>query len=576
MTGAYAYTPAIWLPLASAAFAVGMALYCWRRRDVPAVWPLFYVFAFTALCCLASVLSAAAIAAETKIAWFKVSQACLMPALTAGTCFVLEYVYPGRWLTRRNLTLLALPPLLLAFLIFAGNGQLIWMTSAIGPGGSVMREMATAGDIFTVYALGLSLLNLAALLWLFVRSPLHRWPAAVMVTGQLAGRIPVFVDVVRQPWTPPFDPLMVGILIWSAFYAVAAFGFRIFDPLPVARQAVLQQMQAGVVIFDVRGRALSLNPAATQIFGIKPGAARGKAWHEAALPAELRPDRLLGPAGQFRDPPEITLGSGPDARQYAPALSPLRDFRGLLLGYLLVLRDVTEQRRAQAQALEQQRVLTIQNERERMARELHDSLGQVLSYTSLQVETAAQLARDGQGASAAAQLERLGSVVREAHADLREHILNLHSAASLEKPFFSDARQYLDGYTRSYDIRTLLDVDPALGEGSFPPEMKLQLLRILQEALSNARKHGRAHQVDVSFRAENGSMRMVIADDGCGFDAEEVANSGGSHLGLEFMRARAEELGGRFEVTSAPNCGTRVALQIPLNAAPPAENRRSA
>jgi PAS domain S-box-containing protein len=543
---------------------------------VPAVWPLLYVFAFAAMCCLASALAAAASAPATKIAWFKVSEACLLPAATAGTCFVLEYVYPGRWLTRRNLTLLALPPLLLVFLIFAGNGQLIWLTSAIGPGGAVVRETATAGNLFTVYALGLTLINVAALLWLFIRSPLHRWPAAMMLTGQLTGRIPVLVNVVRQPWTPPFDPLMVGILICSAFYAIAAFGFRIFDPLPVARQAVLQQMQAGVVIFDARGRALSLNPAATQIFGIKAAAARGKAWHEVTLPAELRPDMLLGLAGQFGDPPEITLGSGSGDRQYAPALSPLRDFRGLLLGYLLVLRDVTEQRRAQAQALEQQRVLTIQNERERMARELHDSLGQVLSYTSLQVETAAQLARDGEGASAAAQLERLGSVVRAAHADLRESILNLHSVASLEKPFFSDARQYLDGYTRSYDIRTLLDVDPALGEGSFPPEMKLQLLRVLQEALSNARQHGRAHQVDVSFRAENGSMQMVIADDGCGFDAEEVANSGSSHLGLAFMRARAEELGGRCEVTSAPHCGTRVALQIPLNTVPPAEDGRSA
>jgi PAS domain-containing protein len=328
-----------------------MALYCWRRRDVPAVWPLLFVFAFAALCCLASVLSAAALAPETKIAWFKVSEACLMPGLTAGTCFVLEYVYPGRWLTRRNLTLLALPPLLLAFLIFAGNGQLIWVTSAIGPGGSVVRELATAGNLFTVYALGLTLLNLAALLWLFVRSPIHRWPAAVILTGQLMARIPVFLDVVRQPWTPPFDPLMVGILIWSAFYAVAAFGFRIFDPLPIARQAVLQQMRAGVVVFDARGRVLSLNPAATQIFGIMPSAARGKAWHDAALPAELRPAMLLGPAGQFGDPPEITLGSGSGDRQYAPALSPLRDFRGLLLGYLLVLRDVTEQRRAQAQTL---------------------------------------------------------------------------------------------------------------------------------------------------------------------------------------------------------------------------------
>ena len=85
---------------------------------------------------------------ETRIAWFKISQACLLPALTAGTCFVLEYVYPGRWLTHRNLALLAIPPLLLALLIFAGNGQLIWATSAVSPTGAVMRETATGGNIF--------------------------------------------------------------------------------------------------------------------------------------------------------------------------------------------------------------------------------------------------------------------------------------------------------------------------------------------------------------------------------------------------------------------------------------------
>ena len=140
MPEGYAPTSAIWLPLAGAVFAVGMVLYCWRRRDVPAVGQLLYVFAFTALYCLASTLGAAATSPETKITWFKVSQASLLPMLTAGTCFVLEYVFPGRWLTRRNLALLALPPLLLALLIFAGNGRFVWETLAVGPGGSVMRS----------------------------------------------------------------------------------------------------------------------------------------------------------------------------------------------------------------------------------------------------------------------------------------------------------------------------------------------------------------------------------------------------------------------------------------------------
>ncbi len=218
-----------------------------------------------------------------------------------------------------------------------------------------MRETKIAADIFAAYALGLTLLNTVALLWLFVRSPLHRWPVAMMLAGQLAGRILAYADFFRQPWTPPFDLLIAGILIWSAFYAVAAFGFRIFDPLPAARQAVFQQLPAGGVVFDTRGRVLSLNPAAETILGITAGGAHGKTWRELAPADEFLAERLGGDslrrnpaaAGNSTHLPEIALGQGPHAREYAPVLSPLCDFRGLRLGYLLVLPDMTDLRQAQ-------------------------------------------------------------------------------------------------------------------------------------------------------------------------------------------------------------------------------------
>jgi signal transduction histidine kinase len=207
-----------------------------------------------------------------------------------------------------------------------------------------------------------------------------------------------------------------------------------------------------------------------------------------------------------------------------------------------------------------------------MARELHDSLGQVLSYASLQVETAEQLSLEGKGQAAAVQLNRLGSVVRDAHADLREVILNLHSTASLEQPFFPTVKQYLDSFTRSYNTLTQLDVGPGLEQRDFPPELKLQLFRILQEATSNARKHGRARQVRVTFGTEGGRLDMTIQDDGCGFIPEETAPpsgapDGGVHYGLQFMRERAESLGGSLRITSAPGTGTRVELTIPIKEA---------
>jgi len=258
----------------------------------------------------------------------------------------------------------------------------------------------------------------------------------------------------------------------------------------------------------------------------------------------------------------MSLGSGAETRYYLLETSALKDWRGLEIGRLLLLHDVTEQKRAQAQLVEQQRALATLKEREHMARELHDSLGQVLGYAGLQVEVAAKLSRDGQGEAAATHLDRLGSVIREAHADVREFILDLRSTPSLQQPFFTVLHQYLEGFTNNYDIKTQLTIGPEIDDRTFSADTQLQIFRIVQEALSNARKHGRARHVQVMFAAEDSRICMTIQDDGAGFDLTQVTDGG--HFGLRFMRERAEELGGRLQVDSTPGKGTRVVVEVPV------------
>ena len=189
MTGAH--IPAIWPPLIAAIFLAALSLYSWRRRDAPAALPLAISSLFAMLWLLGIVLEAAAVAPAAKIAWFKFGTAWKLPAVTAATCFALEYAYPGRWLTRRTLSLLALPCLIALFLLAANDGQLVWRSLAMGPEGSVMTANTTAGAIMIAYGYGLALANLAALLWLFAHSPQHRWPVALLLGGEMAGRGPV-------------------------------------------------------------------------------------------------------------------------------------------------------------------------------------------------------------------------------------------------------------------------------------------------------------------------------------------------------------------------------------------------
>ena len=174
---------------------------------------------------------------------------------------------------------------------------------------------------------------------------------------------------------------------------------------------------------------------------------------------------------------------------------------------------------------------------------------------------------DGKVAVADTQLARLAGVARDAHADVRGFILELRVAPSAQRPFLSTLDRYLDGFGQNYGLQTELAVAPGFEEGSLGPEAQSQLFRIVQEALTNARKHGGARSVQVRLEAVRGQVRVVIQDDGSGFDPAGVARADGNRFGLQFMRERAEELGGRAEVDSTPGRGTRIVVEVPLGLA---------
>lgn len=556
MTGAYAYTPDIGLPLVTAILMAALGLYCWRRRSTPGALPLLALSLFTISFAAAMALEAAAIGPATKIAWFKIHTICMLPALTCGTCFVLEYVYPRRWLTPRNLTLLALPPLLTLLLLVTNDSRLIWQGLEIGAGGVVVPHLASAGRIIWVYGLGLMVVNAAALLWLYIRSPQHRWPAAIMLCGQIAARGLFLIDSLHLSQSlPSFDWTITGTLIVSSTYVIALFGFRIFDPVALARQTAIEQLASGMLVLDAQERVVSMNPAAERILGVASARARGQPVRQ------LLPAYAAEPGGREA---ELSLGAGDAPRQYTLAVSPLRDGRGLEAGRLLLLHDVTAQRRAQAQILEQQRALATLHERERIARELHDNLGQVLGFVKMQGHAArSALARD-QAAKADEYLAQMVAVVQDAHTDVREYILGAGADAQPGAGFFAGLAQYLQRYSQTYGVATELVVPPELSDQSFEPGAEAQLLRIIQEALTNVRKHAQAHAAQVIFRACDGRAEATVQDDGAGFDPALLDGESGPHYGLRFMRERAQEVGGTVDIDTAPGRGTRVIISMPI------------
>ena len=556
MTSLYSYSADIWLPVFTVFLLIALSVYSWRGRSVPGALPFAIASLFTALWAIGSAMEYAAIDLAVKITWVKFQAIWQLLATPLITCFILEFAWPRRWLTRRNLILLFIVPLLYVVAILIDEFyHLEWL--GFGFDGSVRPLYEHSSWFFFAYIYGLGLVNLIVFAWLFVHSPRQRWPVIAMATGQIATGI-VFLLEAAGISHPTFPVEMLAIAVLFFVYAIVRFGLYILNPVPLAHQMALKQMHTGMLVLDSRRQVVSLNSSAERILKTSAGRAMGRPIWD--LLPDYPDESLVDPAGMEI---ELSLGTEQGVRHYTLTISLLKDGWGFDSGRLLLLRDVTEQKQAQAELIAQKQALATLQERERLARDLHDTLGQVLGYASMQVDAAAKLSRDGQGEAAATQLDRLGGMVREAHAEMREYIMNLRTAPALHRPFFTAVQQYLEGFTGNYDIQTNLTVGSSWNGTTFSPDMQMQIFRIVQEALTNARKHSKARHVQVKFEAEDGRVFVIIRDDGLGFSPSNLETVYGQHYGLQFMQERAGQLGGTLQIQSTPGIGTEVVLEVP-------------
>jgi PAS domain S-box-containing protein len=554
MTWNYTYNPVIWLSFLTVLLLIALGVYSWPRRKMPGVLPFIAALLFAALWLLGSIMEFVNVDVSAKIFWIKFQAAWHLPAATAITCFILDYVWPGRWITRRVVTLLAIPSLLILLMIVTNDVHLlVW--SSFEAGAVIVPQFGVLSWIGIAIGYSLLIVNFTVFVWLFLHSPQQRGFVIIIIAAQLVMRVLYLLErtQVVQPGLPG-DSISIGFAY--VLYAIALFRFHVLDPIPLARQAVIAQMPDGMLVLDLEERVLGLNPAAAQILSATEKQVKGRSVRDL-LPVYLE-ERLSEGECEV-----VFKTEQQEIRHFILAVSALKDWRGLDAGRLLLLRDVTAQKLAQEQLLEQQRALAIMNEREHLARELHDSIGQTLGYAGFQVEAACTLIEKGHVDTASTQLNRLTGILHEAHADVRAHILHLQAAPGPQQPYFTALHHYLKGFTHNHGIQIVFHVDDRLPEDYFSADVGMQIFRILQESLSNARKHGKAHCIEVAFTRQDHLVRMTIQDDGAGFDGGHIVSPPGSHFGLRFMHERAQELGGSLIVVSKPGKGTQVVLEIP-------------
>ena len=227
---------------------------------------------------------------------------------------------------------------------------------------------------------------------------------------------------------------------------------------------------------------------------------------------------------------------------------------------VVLLKDVTARRTAERATLERQRQVVLLEERERMARDLHDGVGQVLGYVSAQSEAARTYLHGGQIQMADALLAQLAAMTQDAHADIRNFILGTQPGTQAPAELGTALAQLVQRFEAHYGQHVQLTLEGAGKASWVMPAIQTQLLYVTQEALTNIRKHAQATQATVHCHFTDDGVTVTIADDGIGFNPGTV---GAQHLGLQFMQARMAEVGGDLTLVTAPGQGATVTAFIP-------------
>ncbi|NIM92122.1 MAG: response regulator [Anaerolineales bacterium] len=254
----------------------------------------------------------------------------------------------------------------------------------------------------------------------------------------------------------------------------------------------------------------------------------------------------------------------------------LQEERNLINVIAERLGSTTERLQSEQHILENELHLAALEERERIGRELHDDLGQMIGYIGTQTLAAQARLEKGEINEVQAILEQLIQITQDTHSDVRQYILGIRESSRISRvrtdetqtapDFFDILEGYLDALHKRYGLETRVSLPDDWLESPLTPEVETQLLRIVQEALTNVSKHAGVDKAHLLFTQHAEGVQVIIADEGRGFEESrpfETSWREEDRFGLKIMRERAEAIGGDLEVRSTPGEGTSIVVHLP-------------
>jgi len=336
-------------------------------------------------------------------------------------------------------------------------------------------------------------------------------------------------------------------------------------------RTLVEGLDAGIALIDDQNQLIKCNQAMEKFMGDPACKVSKRKCYEL----------LLYPGGEVCEPcpGAKTLASGkpevveliiPESSGRLPNVVRVSTFpvyvaAGEVHQFIEVVEDVSEEKKAAAEIQRLTRELNsaAENERKRLARDLHDQCGQVLagvqySLEALRTEVAQTLPETSQ------HFDTISDLVEQIGHNIREVSTQLHPSVLDDLGLQPTLKWLVDGAQRQRpDIEFILKVDPI--PDSLAADFYTTIYRVCQESLNNVSKHSKASKVEISLVSDGESAILRVQDNGCGFHSEQMMSQAlPVHIGLHGMRERVQSMGGAFIVKSYPDAGALVEARLPF------------
>jgi PAS domain S-box-containing protein len=565
------YQTAMIFSLLAALFVI---MLIWQRRFAPGAPAMIALAAATFVWTLGFFIESHSATLEQQLFFNNIGYLGSMSVPPAWFVFALNYTGGDRYVAGWKIVPICIIPLVLVILVWSNPlHHLMWSGEFLGTSGPFTVTVKTYGPLFWI-ALAYNYLLIASgaivlIRRLFVGTPLYMRQAVALIIAVVVPVIWNIIFIFQLTPLPRKDLTPVMFAISGIAISLGLISFRLFLSVPLARKFLIQQLSDGILVFDLRNRLLEANPAALSILGIDQNII-GKRTDTFLSPFLLK--HLSSPVSGCI---EIPLNVSGEDRFYEIETVAMHDNLGHQVGWLGILRNITEKKKIQEQLIAQDRLASIGKLTSGIAHELNNPLTAVIGFSEIlqKRNLPAEVQADikiiiSESERAARIVDNLLTFARQKTEKKAPCDINVIIQKTLELRAYDQARN---------NIRTITRFDPDLPE---IPVNDFQMRQVFLNIIINAEffmieAHGKGTLTIITENKDD-FVRISIADDGPGipqenikyvftpfFTTKEVGK--GTGLGLSICHGIITEHGGTLSVESPPGAGANFIIELPVN-----------